>query len=544
MLTVNQVSKSYGIDPILNQITFTLNPGERLGLVGPNGCGKTTLMRIITGADKPDTGSVRLSPASLRLGYLPQGFTFTNGETLGTYLSRLDGELPELSARLEELAVKLANEPHQPELQIEFDRVLNRIEAAAESAGRAPAVLAALGLGELPLELPVTALSGGQKTRLALAGVLLSNPQVLLLDEPTNHLDIQMLEWLEEWLMNYQAAALIISHDRAFLDRVATGIIEIDPVTHTSKVYAGSYSTYLEQKIAERERQRQAYVDQQEEIARLKAAAARVRSDAKHKPGGKGAGDTWAPGFFANRAKETIQKAKNIEKRVERMLNEDHIEKPVNSWELRIDFGDIPSSGRDVLLLENVSAGYGENVLLREVNLTLRYGARVALIGPNGSGKTTLFRTINGQIQPLAGRVRLGSNVIFGYMSQEQENLDQSLNVYETIRKETDMTETEARKFLAKFLFTGDDVFVQVGLLSFGERARLALAILIATGCNFLLLDEPINHLDIPSRTRFEQALKNFEGTVLAIVHDRYFIEGYASQIWEVRDGKIWQREK
>jgi ATP-binding cassette, subfamily F, member 3 len=544
MLTVNQVSKSYGIDPILNQITFTLNPGERLGLVGPNGCGKTTLMRIITGADKPDTGSVRLSPASLRLGYLPQGFTFTNRETLGTYLSRLDGELPELSARLEELAVKLANEPHQPELQIEFDRVLNRIEAAAESAGRAPAVLAALGLGELPLELPVTALSGGQKTRLALAGVLLSNPQVLLLDEPTNHLDIQMLEWLEEWLMNYQAAALIISHDRAFLDRVATGIIEIDPVTHTSKVYAGSYSTYLEQKIAERERQRQAYVDQQEEIARLKAAAARVRSDAKHKPGGKGAGDTWAPGFFANRAKETIQKAKNIEKRVERMLNEDHIEKPVNSWELRIDFGDIPSSGRDVLLLENVSAGYGENVLLREVNLTLRYGARVALIGPNGSGKTTLFRTINGQIQPLAGRVRLGSNVIFGYMSQEQENLDQSLNVYETIRKETDMTETEARKFLAKFLFTGDDVFVQVGLLSFGERARLALAILIATGCNFLLLDEPINHLDIPSRTRFEQALKNFEGTVLAIVHDRYFIEGYASQIWEVRDGKIWQREK
>jgi ATP-binding cassette, subfamily F, member 3 len=399
-------------------------------------------------------------------------------------------------------------------------------------------------LGELPLELPVTALSGGQKTRLALAGVLLSNPQVLLLDEPTNHLDIQMLEWLEEWLMNYQAAALIISHDRAFLDRVATGIIEIDPVTHTSKVYAGSYSTYLEQKIAERERQRQAYVDQQEEIARLKAAAARVRSDAKHKPGGKGAGDTWAPGFFANRAKETIQKAKNIEKRVERMLNEDHIEKPVNSWELRIDFGDIPSSGRDVLLLENVSAGYGENVLLREVNLTLRYGARVALIGPNGSGKTTLFRTITGQIQPLAGRVRLGSNVIFGYMAQEQENLDPALNVYETIRKETDMTETEARKFLAKFLFTGDDVFVQVGLLSFGERARLALAILIATGCNFLLLDEPINHLDIPSRTRFEQALKNFEGTVLAIVHDRYFIEGYASQIWEVRDGKIWQREK
>jgi ATPase subunit of ABC transporter with duplicated ATPase domains len=248
MLTVSQISKSYGIDPILNQISFTLNPGERLGLVGPNGCGKTTLMRIITGAEMADQGSVRLSPASLRLGYLPQGFTFASHETLGSYLDKLDGELPSLSQRLEELALLLANEPDQPALQAEFDQVLTRIETAAESAGRAPAVLAAMGLAKLPPDLPVSALSGGQKTRLALAGVLLSNPQLLVLDEPTNHLDIQMLEWLENWLVHFPSAALITSHDRAFLDRVATGIIEIDAATHEAKQYPGNYSDYLDAK--------------------------------------------------------------------------------------------------------------------------------------------------------------------------------------------------------------------------------------------------------------------------------------------------------
>jgi ATP-binding cassette, subfamily F, member 3 len=544
MLTVSQISKSYGIDPVLDQISFTLNPGERIGLVGTNGCGKTTLLRILTGQEKPDSGSVRFSPLALRVGYLPQGFTIDPQQTLAAYLAHLDGELPELSARLEALAVSLADGPDQPELQAEFDRVLNRIEAAAESAGRAPAVLAALGLNALPPELPVAALSGGQKTRLALAGVLLSNPQVLLLDEPTNHLDIEMLEWLEDWLIHFPAPALIVSHDRAFLDRVATAILEIDDRTHRSKLYSGSYSAYIAEKDAERQRAWQAYVDQQEEITRLKAAAARVRSDAKHKPGGKGDGDTWAPGFFANRTKETISKAKNIEKRVERLLNEDRIEKPAGSWHLRIDFGGTQSSGRDVLVVEKLDAGYGDHVLLQDINLTLRHGERVALIGPNGSGKTTLFRTVTGQIEPLAGRVRLGSGVITGYMAQEQENLDPTLNAFETIYNRTDLNETQTRSFLAKYLFVGDDVFTPVRKLSYGERSRLSLAVLVASGCNFLLLDEPINHLDIPSRTRFEQALRSFEGSVLAIVHDRYFIEAYASQIWELRDGKIWTRER
>ncbi|HSV85335.1 MAG TPA: ABC-F family ATP-binding cassette domain-containing protein [Levilinea sp.] len=543
MLSVNQISKSYGIDPILHQITFTLNSGERIGLIGPNGCGKSTLLRLITGAETAGEGSILLTPASLRIGYLPQGFSFCGSETPSDYLNQLDKEQPELSIRLEVLAARLAEDPDQPDLQIEFDRILNRMETCAENAGRAPAVLAALGLGDIPPDLPVKALSGGQKTRLALAGVLLSNPQLLLLDEPTNHLDIAMLEWLEDWLVDYPAAALIVSHDRVFLDRVATGIIEIDALTHESKFYPGNYTAYLEARAAERQRQWQEYTGQQVEITRLKAAAARMRSNAKYRPGAKGAGDTWAPGFFANRTKETVAKAKNIEKRVKRLLNEDHIEKPRDSWQIRIDFGDTPTSGRDVLVLENLSAGYAQNVLLHDINLTLRYGERVALIGANGSGKTTLFRIITGELEPLAGRVRLGSNVVHGYMAQEQENLALGWNAYQIISQQSHLNETETRRFLAKYLFTGDDVFVPMGQLSYGERTRLALACLAASGCNFLLLDEPINHLDIPSRARFEQALKLFEGTVLAIVHDRYFIRAFASQIWELRDRRIWKRE-
>ncbi len=546
MLTVQQISKSFGIDTILNNISFSLNPGERIGLVGPNGCGKTTLLRIITGEEKADSGVVRLSPSNLRLGYLPQGFAPDPTDTLGSFLTRVEGDLPALSDRLERLSRSLAENPNQPGLQSDFDEVLEQMALADENRGRGPAVLAALGLGELPGDLPIAALSGGQKTRLSLAGVLLSSPQMLLLDEPTNHLDIQMLEWLEGWLASYPAAALIVSHDRVFLDRVVTGIVEIDPHTHTAHQYAGSYSDYLEQKLAERERQWQAYTDQQEEIARLRKAAAGMRDKARYHAGGKtdpGNTDGFSIGFFANRGKEVVQKAKNIEKRIDKMLTDERVDKPARSWEMKIDFGEVPASGRDVLVMEDLAVGYGENVLLRDLNLTVGYGDRIVLTGENGSGKTTLMRAVTGQIDPLAGQVRLGSGVRFGYMAQEQENLNNEMNAFEIVQRILAQPQTETRAFLSKFLFKGDDVFIPVGKLSYGERARLSLACLVADGCNFLLLDEPINHLDIPARTQFEQALQTYEGTVLAIVHDRYFIEGFAGQLWTVENKNIKVKE-
>ena len=540
MLSVNNISKSFGLDLILDGISFSLNTGECLGLVGSNGSGKTTLLRILVQQEKADSGSVQYEPADTRVGYLPQGFTPAPQETLESFLDRMGGNPDLLDARLEKLAASLAENTQSVQLQHEYDQVLGQLIQSSESSGRSSGVLDGLGLAQLPRDIPVAHLSGGQKTRLALAGLLLSNPQVILLDEPTNHLDLEMLDWLEDWVNAYSGAALVVSHDRTFLDHTATSILEIDPKSHKSRLYAGNYSDYLEQKMAEHDRRWQEFTDQQDEINRLRAAASHIRGLSKFRRGGKAdSGDKFAKGFFANRSLGTVKRAKQIEKRVERLLNDERVEKPKPAWEMKIEFEDLPESGRDVIALEHVTVGYGDLALLEDLNLVLHYGQRVALIGPNGSGKTTLLKTILGKISPLAGHLRLGTNVNPGYMAQEQENLDPALNALETVQKLISQSETEARSFLSKYLFKGDDVFIPVGSLSYGERSRLALARLVATGCNLLMLDEPINHLDIPARSRFEQALKAFEGTVLAVVHDRYFIQGFATHIWQVSEKNL-----
>jgi ATP-binding cassette, subfamily F, member 3 len=537
MLTVNQISKTYNLSTILDKVSFTLNQGERLGLVGSNGCGKTTLLKILIGEEKPDGGSVQYDPPSLHFGYLPQGFTPGPAETISSFLYRMEGDLDALSGQLELLADELVRAPENIELHQKYDEVLTQVAAIASGGGdNGPAVLSALGLGEYPSDTPVANLSGGQKTRLSLAGILLSNPRLILLDEPTNHLDLEMLEWLETWLISYPGAVLVVSHDRAFLDHTAIGILEIDGRTHRLHIYNGNYSDYMEQKNAELARHWQQYSDQQDEIVRLTNAARHMRGLAKFRKGGKAdTGDKFAKGFFANRGLETVRRAKHIEQRIERLQTIDHIEKPKTPWEMKIEFSDIAETGRDVIALEHLSVGYGEKTLLGGINQVLRYGQRVALIGPNGSGKTTLLRTITGVVPLLAGRLRIGSNVKIGYMAQEQETLEPELNPLQSIQKSVNFTETEARSFLSKYLFKGDDVFIPARSLSYGERSRLMLACLVATGCNLLLLDEPINHLDIPARLHFEEALSTFEGTVLAIVHDRYFIEGFATHIWEVQ---------
>jgi ATP-binding cassette, subfamily F, member 3 len=540
MLRVSQISKKFGINTVLENVNFTVSSGERLGLIGPNGCGKTTLLRILVGEEQADLGSVLVDPPNLRIGYLPQGLEPSNEDTLGGYLGRMRGDMEVLSRELEVLAVDLARTPNQPGLQQAYDTALDSLSRLAEDQGKLPVALASLGLGEYPLSTPVTILSGGQKTRLALAGVLIAEPQLLILDEPTNHLDVGMLEWLEGWMTYYPGAALIVSHDRTFLDRTVTGVLELDRRTHSVRSFSGNYSDYLEQKLLEHEKLWQAYSDQLEEIARLRQAAVRVRGDAAFKKGGKGdSGDKFAKGFFANRTRRTVKRAKSLEKRLDRLTTEDKIEKPKASWQMKMEFNETLESGRDVLRCEALSVGYGDLILVRDFSTVLRFNSRVALIGPNGAGKTTLLRTIAGSIPPLAGDLKLGANVKLGYMAQEQENLDPTSDALTLIRRSAPLSETDARTFLHKFLFSSDDVFVPVHSLSYGERTRLSLACLIAQGCNFLLLDEPINHLDIPSRSRFEQALASFEGTVLAVVHDRYFIDGYANEIWEVKDQKI-----
>ena len=541
MLQVSQINKKYGLDPILSNINFTVNAADHYGLVGINGAGKTTLLRIIAGDEVADSGKVRFFPQDLKVGYLPQGMKIDDRFDVLSFLSDGIDSLNLLEKRLATLSNSLSFSSNNLDEQNEFDLILQQINFLTEITYHAPEVMASLGLGEYDLQTPVIHLSGGQKTRLMLAKVLINNPHFLLLDEPTNHLDIAMIEWLEDWINQFHGGILMVSHDRTFLDRTVNGILELDEHSHSIAFYAGNYSDYLEQKISKQEKQLQAFQDQQTEIARLRKGAAEMRSKARYRPGGKTDPentDKFSIGFFANRTKETIQKAKNIEKRVEKII-ENGVEKPARTWQMKVDFQDIQSSGRDVLILENLRVGYEDLVLIDDVNLILKSGDRVALIGENGSGKTSLIKTILAEIPALAGSFRLGSQVKVGYMAQEQDQFEPKKNVLEIISKLLSQNETENRSFLSKFLFKGDDVFKTIASLSYGERARLSLACLVAEGCNFLILDEPINHLDIPSRTQFEKALSEYEGTILAIVHDRYFIDGYASQIWEIKDKQL-----
>jgi len=540
MLAVHHLCKSFGINPVLSDISFTLNLGEKTALVGPNGCGKTTLLRILAGLDKPDSGSVQFNPSNLSLGYLPQGGEFIPDQTLADYIRVAQGDLPGLSNQLEKLAEQLMRHPQKSTLQEDYDQVLSRIEEISTTTARVPAVLASLGLDELPDGLPLSALSGGQKTRLGLAGILLSDPPLLLLDEPTNHLDFKMMEWLEDWLTSSRCAVLVVSHDRTFLDNVAETILELDAVTHKVKAYPGNYSQYLEVKEAEWAQHWQEYSDQQDQIRELTRAARHVRGLATFRKGGKAdTGDKFARGFFANRGLATVKRAKHIEARVEKLLTEDHIEKPRSSWQMKMDFAAAPESGRDVLILENLAIGYGEVMILQDLNAILHYGERVALVGTNGCGKTTLLRTAAGSLPTLAGRCRLGANVIPGFITQDQEELLGGVNALWKFQRISGFNETDSRAFLHKYLFSGDEVFTPIGSLSYGQRARLSLACLVARGCNFLLLDEPLNHLDLPSRTQFEQALVEFEGSILTVIHDRYFIQRYATRIWQIKEGKL-----
>ncbi len=531
MLTAHNLSKAFGLSPILKNITFSVNTGDRVGLIGPNGCGKTTLLRLLTGEEQPQAGHITLTPSNLRLGYLAQGFDPDPALSLGQLIHQTIGDPAQLEVELAHQASALANEPEREDLQIVYDQTLTRLSHS--NIGQFQSILAGLGLDVIDAAQVVATLSGGQKTRLALALVLLSDPQLLLLDEPTNHLDIEMLEWLENWLNGFPGGVLIVSHDRTFLDRTVTRILDLEPHTQTIREYAGDYSDYLAQYLNEREKHWAVYKDQVYETRRIKQDIARTREQSMSveratTPGNPGA---------RRRAKKVMRKAKSREKKLERyMASDERAERPTRSWQMKLDFDDSAHLGRDVLTLKDLAVGYSADApLLWALNLQVQVGQRIVLTGPNGAGKSTFLRTIVGQIRPLSGHFRLGGSVKLGYMAQEQELLDPDSTALETIRQAAPLNQTEARSFLHYFLFSGDDPLRPIAQLSYGERARLSLALLVAQGCNFLLLDEPINHLDIPSRSQFEQALTQFDGTILAVVHDRYFIEGLATNLWRVK---------
>ena len=538
MLQVSDVCKSYGDVTVLDSVSLILNPGERMGLIGPNGCGKSTLLSIIAGEEVADRGSVSFTPPDLRVGYLHQGQAYLEGETLASFLRVGETVLDSAVAQVERLAARLRESEGQEASQVwqaygEAVAHLERLTQAQPSVHQVEATMAGLGIGGLALGAPVAALSGGQKTRLGLARVLLQDPQLLLLDEPTNHLDIDALEWLEGWLKEFRGAILLVSHSRMILEQAVDTILELNQATHTVTAYPGSFEAYVRAKVREREKQWAAYKDQQVRVARLQAGIRKLSNYA-------GSIERGTIDFHIRKVAKGIARRAVVQKRrLERELKGSRVEKPGLTWHMHLEFEDTPETGKDVVVLEDLAVGYDDPPLVSGVDQVLRAGERVALVGPNGCGKTTLLRVIAGQLAPLSGDVRLGARVRAGYHSQEQETLDPESTPYDTIAGVVQMSQSEVRSFLHHFVFTKDEVFVPNKSLSYGQRARLILARMVAAGCNILMLDEPINHLDIPSRANFEQAMHAFGGTVLAVVHDRYFIRGFATRIWAIRDGKL-----
>jgi ATPase subunit of ABC transporter with duplicated ATPase domains len=527
MLRVNAVSLFYGADPVLSDISLVLDAGAHVGLVGPNGSGKSTLLRLLAGEIRPDSGSIWLDPHH-RAAYLPQYPLDELGHSVRESLLRGSGAVGELLGRATALehAMSASRGEELESLMQEYAAArdeLERLDGYALEA-RMEMVLQGLRL-DVALESEVSSLSGGMKTKLSLARILLSEADLLLLDEPTNYLDLPALLWLEELVARGDRTYVIVSHDRRFLDRTVDGILELDAGTHTLRRWSGTYSAYAAAKRRELEKQLEAYRDQQEEIARIEEDIRRTKEQARSVENTVRSGAE-AP-HLRRIAKKVAHKAVSRERKLERKIEKEFtLEKPVKGWNLHlVDLNQNPiRDNRLVLTIEDLRAGYDHHEVLSGVSLTLRGQDRTALLGENGSGKTTLLRCITGEL-PHEGSIRVGSSIRIDMLSQEQAGLPLERTVLETFRSRTEMSESEARTYLHRFLFSGDEALKPVRALSYGQRGKLALAILILSGANFLILDEPTSHMDMPALEAIEEALAAYAGPLLVVSHDRAFLE-------------------
>lgn len=539
MFTVSDVSRRYGDTLLFEHVTFSINPGDRIGLVGPNGAGKSSLLRILTGEDRPDTGSVDASPGAT-LGYLRQGFSDIPDGTLADLLDVPTRGLIAAHRALVDATMAFADPGRDPDETADlFQTASDRFEACGGYTALAEldSLLDRFGLADVPHERPLASLSGGQKTRAGLAALLLNRPDLLVLDEPTNHLDAEALGWLAAYLRQWPGAMLVVSHDRAFLDGVVTSILAIDDVGKSVAVYAGNYSDFIATKQREEADAEASWERQQAEVARInrdiRAAEAKARSIESNT----------VDYAVRKKAAKIARPAVVRKKKLERMLDSaDAAARPLRRWRLSVDLSPPDGGARDVLVMEDVRVALGGRPVLQGADLHLRHGERVALLGGNGSGKTTLMRVITGDVAADSGTVQLGSGVRVGYFAQEQQVLEPALTVLQQAAQAAALPEGELRAELHRFLFGGEMVHRRIADLSYGERARLTLALLVLGQTSLLLLDEPMNHLDIESREELEQALASFPGTMLMVLHDRYAVERLASRVVELRDGRLMER--
>ena len=504
ILNAYRLAKSFGVEQIFSGITLQIQSGEKVALVGPNGAGKSTLLNLLAGVDQADSGEIVFS-RGLRVGYLSQQTTFSPGDSLRQAMLAAFEELRAREAALKRLEERMSSGGDDlPAVMAEYSEAVHSFErdGGYTYEHQINRVLVGLGFPRSQHDHPVDTLSGGQRTRAALARLLLSSPDLLLLDEPTNHLDLDALEWLEDYLLQWPGSALVVAHDRRFLDKVVTRVLELS--FGYLEDFPGNYTRYTELRADRLERRRAEYEAQAAYIARTEDFIRRY-----------GAGQ---------RARE----AKGREKRLARL---ERLQRPADWQSPRVQLTTQRRSGDNVLTTRGLGVGYPNRMLFACPDLTIHRSDRVALIGPNGCGKTTFLRTILGQLPPLAGHARLGANVRPGYYAQAHDSLHGDASILNTILPLLPHVE-RARSFLARYLFTGDEVYKSVGNLSGGERSRVALALLSLQGANLLIMDEPTNHLDLLSQEVLEDVLTEFPGTLLFVSHDRYFIDALATHVW------------
>lgn len=537
ILHISQLKKSFGARVILDEVSFLLNRTDRAALVGENGVGKTTLCRIILGQESYDAGTIQLSA---EVGYLPQEVTSEYDLTLRQYVERATGDLDQIRLEMQALELQMSDGDsaileRYGELQDEFLR-----RGGYDLDYRMAQVFTGLKIAHLDTDRLIGSLSGGEKTRVAMAALLLRSPDLLILDEPTNHLDFEAMEWLEGYLASYQNALLVISHDRRFINKVVNKIIELSPLTHSATIYHGNYDDYL----AERERQYQkdlaAFEAHREEVKRLQ----RLMKIQAHSTGRKSI-HTDNDKFILNgkiaTAEATRSKVIRDAKQRLAVLEDEDIRRPTRPWRIGFGFDPLPLPSEQPIRLENISKRYGERSILRNLSAVVENGDRIVLLAPNGTGKTTLLNIIMGYLQPDAGLVNISPGARLGYLDQEQDTLNLNRSVLETYREEAIGTE---RDLLAQLHRTGlfsDSMLGErkVHALSVGQRRKLQIASLIASRANVLLLDEPTNHLDLASIEALENELKTFEGALIAVSHDRWFIDRIATKLWYLEDGQI-----
>src|SRR6266704_267217 len=522
IVSVIQVGKSFGAERVFAGVSFQIDEQDRIGLVGPNGAGKSTLLNLLAGREEPDEGTIARN-RNLRIGYLTQHTDFHPHNTLREEMLTVFAEVQAWERAINELALQLEatstgdnNAAHEELLQ-RYDELQTRFEHAGGYTyeHRVSQVLDGLGFAREQQESPIMNLSSGQQTRAALGKLLLQEPDLLLLDEPTNHLDLVALEWLETYLSDWKHAMVVVAHDRYFLDKIVSRTIEM--AFGRIEEYPGNYTRYLHLREERMERRLREYAAQQEHISRTEEFIRRYK------------------------AGQRSREARGRQKLLNRL---ERVERPRDFPEMHFEFSPVVDSGQLVLSTQKLAVGYANPgsepaTLVHVADLELLRGDRVGLLGPNGSGKTTLLRTIIGELQPIGGHVYPGRNVRIGYYSQTHSRLNAQRTIVDEIRQVSALSEEGARSFLGRFLFTGDDVFKPIGALSGGERSREALALLTLQGSNFLVLDDPTNHLDLQSRQFLEEVLGEFEGTMLFVSHDRYFIDSLATKIWVIEDGVL-----